>query len=287
VLRRKGETVVEISKSACSGGRDCINKIQSIATSLLQRKLVLQAQCGSSVPGKKCKITLAVSEHFIVETGVATAAKEPRGICGDTFSVVPIGHGKVGLIVSDGMGSGSKAAGESGITVGLLEKLLSAGFHVDLAVRTVNAMLLLKTPAESFVTIDMTVVDTNLDEAEFIKAGAAPSFVKRVREVAIINSATLPAGVLNQIEIEPVRWKLADGDVIVMISDGVVDLPGNERKREPWIVNYLRRMADDMHPQELADKILEAAKDMAGPDLRDDMTVLVAKVSSRAAGENK
>lgn len=216
--------------------------------------------------------------RFRVTTGWASAAKEK--VSGDTAAVLPLPGGRVALVLSDGMGTGSRAAGDSAATVRFLERLLTAGFAVDVAVRTVNSLLLLKLPEESFTTVDMTVIDTTAGEAEFLKVGAAPSFVKRVREVATVKSASLPVGIMQQVELEPVRWLLAAGDIIVMVSDGVVEVPGRGLERETWLANFLRRLPEG-DPQELAELILRQAVELAGHCRRDDMTVVVAKIAEQ------
>ncbi len=222
------------------------------------------------------------AERFRVATGLAYAAKER--VCGDTAAVLPLPGGRVALVLSDGMGTGSRAAGDSAATVRFLERLLSAGFAVDVAVKTVNSLLLLKLPEESFTTVDMAVIDTAAGEAEFLKVGAAPSFVKRVREVATVKSASLPVGIMQQVEIAPVRWLLAAGDIIVLVSDGVVEVPGRGPERETWLANFLRRLPEG-DPQELAERILAQAMELAGPGRRDDMTVLVARVTEKPGPE--
>jgi stage II sporulation protein E len=212
---------------------------------------------------------------YRVTTGWASAAKER--VSGDTAAVLPLPGGRVAMVLSDGMGTGSRAAGDSAATVRYLERLLTAGFAVDVAVKTVNSLLLLKLPEESFTTVDMAVIDTASGEAEFLKVGAVPSFVKRQREVAAIKAAALPVGIMQQVEVEPVRWLLAPGDVIVLASDGVVEA-GRGGERESWLANFLRRLPD-CPPQELAERILRQAAELAGPCPRDDMTVLVARVA--------
>ncbi|HWQ61637.1 MAG TPA: SpoIIE family protein phosphatase [Negativicutes bacterium] len=218
--------------------------------------------------------------RYRVATGWASAAKEK--VSGDTAAVLPLPGWRVALVLSDGMGTGRRAAGDSAATVRFLERLLTAGFAVDVAVKTVNSLLLLKLPEESFTTVDMAVIDTAAGEAEFLKVAAAPSFVKRVREVATVKSASLPVGIMQQVEIEPVRWLLAAGDIIVMVSDGVVEVPGRWLDRETWVANFLRRQPDG-DPQELAERILHQAVELAGTGRRDDMTVVVAKITDRPA----
>ncbi len=218
--------------------------------------------------------------RYRVTTGWASAAKER--VSGDTAAVLPLPGGRVALVLSDGMGTGSRAAGDSAATVRYLERLLTAGFAVDVAVKTVNSLLLLKLPEESFTTVDMAVIDTATGEAEFLKVGAVPSFVKRQREVATIKAASLPVGIMQQVEIEPVRWLVAPGDVIVLVSDGVVEVPGRGGERDAWLAGFLRRLPD-CPPQELAERILRQAAELAGPYPRDDMTVLVARVAGISA----
>jgi stage II sporulation protein E len=223
------------------------------------------------------------AERFRVATGLAYAAKER--VCGDTAAVLPLPGGRVALVLSDGMGTGSRAAGDSAATVRFLERLLSAGFAVDVAVKTVNSLLLLKLPEESFTTVDMAVIDTAAGEAEFLKVGAAPSFVKRVREVATVKSASLPVGIMQQVEIRAGEVLLAAGDIIVLSERrGGGKVPGRGPNRETWLANFLRRLPEG-DPQELAERILAQEMELAGPGRRDDMTVLVARVTEKPGPE--
>ncbi|SDF17063.1 stage II sporulation protein E [Sporolituus thermophilus] len=272
---------VEICKHPCSGARECLNTLLPLAANLLHEKMTLHAECGNAMRRKKCRLTMQVAQSYQVLTGMASAAKDTKGVCGDTCMVMPLSRGRVALVLSDGMGSGNEAATESGRAVKFLQRLLAAGFDVDLAVKTVNSMLVLRSPDETFATIDMAIIDTYSGEAEFLKIGSAPSFVKRVREVATIKSASLPIGILSQIEFDPVEVQLAAGDIIVMVSDGVADAPYRGPDKENWVANFLRRTAS-VEPQEIADKLLCQAQELSGAKLRDDMTVLVAKICDRS-----
>lgn len=273
----EGARRIEAGKRPCEGTKECLNSILPLTAALTHEKMTLHAECGNKAGKKNCRLTMEVAGRFKVMTGKAGAAKEPQGVCGDTCAVVPLNRGKIALILSDGMGSGSRAAGESSRAVTFLERLLAAGFEVDGAVKTVNSLLLLRTPGESFATVDMAVIDIYSGETEFLKIGAAPSYIKRVREVATIRSSSLPIGIIQQIEIEPVKAAVVSGDIIVMVSDGVADAPQRGAEKDYWLVNYLRRI-DGVQPQEIADRILAQALELSGGTAGDDMTVLVAKV---------
>lgn len=268
-------TVVAVTKKPCEGSKECIRSVLPVTAYLTQEKMQLQAQCG--IGSKQlCQMILQAAEQFRLETGTASAAKDDH-ISGDTCAIAQLQKGKVALILSDGMGSGKLAAAESAMTVKFLERLLAAEFDVDTAVRTVNSMLMLRTPEESFATVDMAIIDTYTGEAEFLKIGSAPSFIKRVREVRTVQSATLPIGILHQIEIEPIRLTLTQGDIVVMVSDGVADAVTRGVEKEWWIANFLRRLPSS-EPQVIADRILQEAQDLAGASRRDDMTVFVLRL---------
>lgn len=61
----------------------------------------------------------------------------------------------------------------------LLKKLVTAGFSFDSSLELVNAALLAKSEEESLSTIDVATIDLYSGETQFLKAGAAPTFVYR------------------------------------------------------------------------------------------------------------
>lgn len=263
-----------ITKKVCSGNRECKNTILPLAANLAGEKLMLKAECGRD--NKDCRLTLTTASKYKIKIGSANLSKD-KIANGDSYAVIPVTGGKVALLISDGMGTGSKAKGESSSAVYFMERLLIAGFDINLAVKMVNSLLLIRKREESFATMDMTVVDSYSGDAEFLKISAAPTFIKRVGEVFTVNTSSLPIGIVEQIEINPVKMHLSTGDIIVMVSDGVADCV-NCGDNEPWLVNYLRRISFT-DPQHIADDILDQAKRLAAHSKRkDDMTVLVARI---------
>jgi stage II sporulation protein E len=276
-----GTTVVEITKQPCNGRRECVNTVLPLAAGLLREKMVVRSKCGTARDRKPCKITMQAAKNYTVATAVASAAKAEGAVNGDNSAVLPLSGGKLALLLSDGMGSGCEAAGESSSAIKFLRKMLEMGFAIDVAVETVNAMLLLKSPEEKFATLDMLIVDLYSAEGEFLKIGAAPSYVKRVREVGVLKRNSLPIGILNNIEIDPIKVQLAAGDIIVMISDGIADAPSTSVDKELWLSNILRCMPET-NPKDIAERVLAEAKRAAGGKDQDDMTVLCVKLDQKA-----
>ena len=138
--------------------------------------------------------------------------------------------------------------------------------------------MVMKSANEAFATVDMCVIDLYTGEAEFIKNGAEPSYIKRGNTAETVRAASLPVGVIQDMEIETFAHKLGDGDVIIMLSDGLQMKKGHE----DWIKTMVEEADPNMPAQELADRIMDMAKTLHTNHVSDDMTVIVMKLLKRS-----
>ena len=57
--------------------------------------------------------------------------------------------------------------------------------------------------------------------------------------MTVINSTSLPVRILNNVEPEYTRYDLRENDLVVMVTDGVTDLPRSpaaDRQRETGFI---------------------------------------------------
>ena len=181
------------------------------------------------------------------------------------------------LALSDGMGSGLRAAKESKTTINLLENFFEAGFNKEIALKTINSILMLRSSDEMFSTIDLTIFDKYSGEAEFIKIGAVSTFIKTQGKVDVIESSSLPIGILEEINIGVKKRKLQDGDIIVMLTDGALDSNYLVVDKEKWFMDELMK-ASSRNPQRIAEILFEKVRKVSKNNLRDDTTILVGKI---------
>lgn len=223
-----------------------------------------------------CGFKISPCPRFKVEIGRAKVAS--TDISGDNQITFEIATSKVAIVLSDGMGVGLKAHTESSVTLRLLERMIKAGYDLATSVSLINHLLLLRNQDDMFVTIDMVVVDLFSGQLEFVKIGAAPSFIKRGREVEIIHNHTLPVGVLSQVDVESDRRMLQEGEVLIMTTDGVLDAQRKIARQDEWMCWNLRRLQlhDDMSV--MAETILADSIDVADGRVDDDMMVVVARL---------
>ncbi len=208
--------------------------------------------------------------------GVARIGKNCDKISGDTFLMTDLPGGKKGVALSDGMGSGEDAFKESTMVVEMLEELLDAGFPVKTAIQMMNTALVIGREDVRFCTVDVSLFDLYGGTCEFVKAGASTTFIKRKDGVENISSATLPIGVLHDIEIDMTERKLDSGDFVIMVTDGVMDaLPPGEQ--ENLMCTFIEK-ASIVNPKELAHHLLEQVLEWSQETPVDDMTIVTVGI---------
>lgn len=238
-----------------------------------QRYTVVGTSCAAGI----CGFQIAPCPAYRVEIGKATVASS--GISGDSQVSFEISFGEVVIVLSDGMGVGLKAHTESSVTLRLLERMIKAGYDLAAAVSFINRLLMLRNQEEMFVTIDLVVVDLFTGQLEFVKVGAAPSFIKRGREVEVIDNHALPVGMLDQVEVELDRRTLKEGELLIMATDGVLEAQRHIARKEEWMCWQLRGLdAGEADPASLAEMILADCIAQADGRVADDMMVVVARL---------
>jgi stage II sporulation protein E len=189
-----------------------------------------------------------------------------------------LGRGKYMLAVSDGMGSGGRAKEESAASVELFESFMEAGFQRDAALEQINSLLLMNADNEDiFATLDICNVDLYKGTAEFVKIGGMPSFICGDKGVRLVGGGGLPIGIVDRTETESTQLKLEDGETIVMVTDGVTEAAPCAIGKESWLAKRIDENRE-LPPEGLCEKITQLAIQASGGCVKDDMTVLVAKI---------
>lgn len=282
VENRSGKFEVSIAHEPCGNKRVCIQNIIPVVSKVLNRKMIKEDIMCSAKETGQCVIRLTEQQNYKVVTGVSTSSKNIGILSGDNHSIIQLKDGKLIAALSDGMGSGDKAAVESRAAIALLEKFLQSGFDIDISIKLINSVLILKSAEESFATIDLSIIDLFTGEVEFAKIGASATFIKRPHRVEVVKSTSLPVGILSNVDMELSKKKLEDGDLLVMVSDGVLDSRKDIVKKEEWILQALSDISTN-NPQEITDYLLKMAKENFEGQEKDDMTILAAKVLEKVS----
>lgn len=275
---RKGHLKIKIKIDSYDGESYCRNSIIPIISELVRTSLnIAEDGCKINPETNECSVTIEEAYKYNVASYVSFNVKDGEKYSGDSYS---FGKNKVGeyvTIVSDGMGSGPEAGLESEAAIELIEKFMEGGFSESTMLNAVNSIMGMKfSEDEKFTTLDMNSIDLYTGEIEFIKVGASMSFIKKGTEVEVVNSSSLPFGILDNINITPIKKKVKHGDIIVTISDGVIDVDKGNIGDYSWIVDYLK--GEQNNPELISRDILDLAKNKCDGKVLDDMTIVVSKL---------
>ena len=217
----------------------------------------MQAELGAPQPD---------APRYRAVTGICTAGRHGAAANGDRGACFPGPRNDYYVLLCDGMGTGEPAAGLSADCVHLLGDLLRAGVASLDALRILNGTYLLRGDG-CFSTVDLLHIDLTSGEAELLKWGAAPSYLRCGDTVKKLGTASLPPGVGVGGDHAPERYRLSlrGGEMLVLVSDGAGDA-------ESAVAGF----AGDS-PRELAALLI------AGLPAEDDMTAVAVALAPRAS----
>lgn len=218
------------------------------------------------ITGSSGRYRITTNERTALSARIG-AYQLPRGqnrVCGDCYDSFTDASGALYVVLSDGMGSGSRARVDSAMACSVLSKLLKGGISLPAALETVNTVLMIKSADESFATLDICRLDLNSGECAVYKAGAATTYIKSADKLIRAGLSSPPAGLGGKLTVPAQRFTVGAGDVIIMTTDGAV-------LDEQWLS---RELSQRVEPCELSEKIAKAAR--AAENGRDDDISVIA-----------
>lgn len=207
---------------------------------------------------------------YKIRTGLHRIAGDDSRISGDFCRIFELSDGKQALMISDGMGSGGRAAVDAAMSVNIVSKLTQAGMSFVCALEIANAALLSGGETEALTTIDLAIIDAFSGRVDFLKAGATRSFVRHNYRTVPIEAVALPIGILGEVEFGKAQAEICENDIVIVMSDGAC--VGDSQ----WLIDLVNDY-EGTDADFLARKIATEAFDKT-EGRHDDITVLVAAI---------
>lgn len=277
VLRSYGVVPVQVSCRVDRFGRMTVEAETSRAYRLRLNRAALTQDlsraCGRnfaqpvvSSGQNRCLFQISERPRYHVECGSSRHVCRHGSLCGDCADGFYDGRGRYIAVISDGMGTGGRAAVDGAMATGMMKTLLQAGIGFECAAQIVNSALIAKSGDESLATLDVLCVDLFTGAAQVYKAGAPTTFFCTEKEVVVAQLASLPVGILHQVEFPCISQPMQAGDFAVLVSDGVT------ASGTGWLTDFLEgwRGSDAAR---LADEIVERAEKERTDGHDDDITV--------------
>lgn len=262
----------------CPGGGRCGPYFHDAINALTGRNYCLAEYiCGDPKAGENCRCRLFLEGTWRVLTSSLQLPKADSDVSGDSKGDFLLSEGRQVMMISDGMGSGPQARKEADLTVDLVKDVLECGFDESFAANVVNYLLLMNREEEVYATVDLCLFDLYKGEAEFIKLGASPSYICSKDGVKVISGNSMPLGMMAEANVISFKEEVNIGDIIVMVSDGILDTGLKLEEMEFWISKTLEDSREE-EPRIIAERLISGAVSFAGGKPKDDMTIMVALV---------
>ena len=130
-----------------------------------------------------------------------------------------------------------------------------------------------------FSTLDSFIFDLKTGDAEFIKLGAAPTYILQNGKITTINNINIPVGLVKNTDYIPIVKKLENNDIVVQVTDGVIS--ENMNVTDNYLTKYLQNVDTLKSAKLIADDIHKLVLKENKSILNDDMTVIVTKIKKK------
>ncbi len=251
-------------------GKVNASAVGRIITETTGEKFVLRDK--TVYDGERSLLVYSAPPRLDAAFGVAYAVKEGGRVSGDTHSVIKINDHSFLMALSDGMGSGEYARKVSATAISLIEAFYRAEMPENTVLDTINKLLSFSRE-ERFACIDIAAIDLNSGQANFVKIGSPVGLIVREGEIRVLESQSLPLGILDNLKPSACTEQLGAGDIVTFMSDGVTSAFNST----PELCDFLQGLKP-LNPQNLADKILAGALKRTNGKVYDDMTVLCTRI---------
>ena len=224
------------------------------------------------VRNKTLKIEVTSSRSFRVEHGVAYVGKNGNKLSGDSYLCENFQNGTTIVAISDGMGNGKLAHTESSLALRVLKCMLNFDVPVAEAIRVIADLKQENNLDERFFSLDLCMIDKEKGCAHLYKQGATSTFLLRRETVRKIEMPGLPLGAIGTTKISQMKVDLSPGDIIIMCSDGILDLFTHTNLFEKRIIQNM-----DVDVNKMTQDLLNYSITQSHGKIIDDMMVVAAE----------
>lgn len=247
--------------------RSCLQVIENLLSDKLKQPFAKAVRCDE----KGLHYCFYEQPAFAIQCENLQSIGGREQICGDSVACFRDAKGRYIAVLSDGMGTGERAALDSLMTTGLAQTLLKAHLSVECTARLVNAALLLRSRQETVATLDVAVIDLYTGKVKIYKAGASFSVLQSESSVAVIEQQSLPLGILDEADPVCCEFTMQDGDTLFLLSDGASAI-------HPDFFRTLRYNTHDL--AQTVESIMEEALRGSTQGKTDDITCLALRLES-------
>jgi sigma-B regulation protein RsbU (phosphoserine phosphatase) len=209
---------------------------------------------------------------------IGSYCRSSSEIGGDLWGILPINTSSFGLFLADFAGHGVTAALNTFRLHALIHE--HTALHHDPAglLAMLNERLKAVLSPGQFATFLYVVVDASADRLRFASAGAPPLIVTQGLDgsAVLAEASGLPLGVVRGAEYQLHQRPFGPDSMLLLFSDGLSEFPDARGMRigDEGLRKVVGSCHSDLTPDQVIDRLCEAAGVGEGSTLPDDTTVV-------------
>ena len=207
-----------------------------------------------------------------------------REVGGDFYDFHLLEDGRLGLVIGDAADKGVSAALLMATTCTMLRTAAQKTVSPGKVLAQVNDLLAATIPAGLFVTCFYAMLDPGNGQLCYANAGHDLPYLRHKGGVSELYARGMPLGLMANMPYEEKETTLAQGDSLLLYSDGLVE--AHNAQRDMFSFPYLMTLLqEDVAGKELLDFLLHKLAAFTGPDWEqeDDVTLVTLQ---RAEGHS-
>jgi sigma-B regulation protein RsbU (phosphoserine phosphatase) len=195
---------------------------------------------------------------------------------GDFYTLAMRAPGHIGVIIGDTSGRGAEGEAHLCRILPSIHDLALSRLQPSEVLSELNRCVAAQLPSDRFVTAAAFELDLGSGVLTVSNAAHVPAIVKRARDrhVYVVGHASgVPLGIAEDTRYSDQRYQLNHGDMIVLMSDGVLEAVESDLMSMSTLKRFLSEASDDA--SEVHGYFLHKFEECTTGIRTDDMTLMV------------
>lgn len=210
----------------------------------------------------------------------AGACVQTRQVGGDYYDFLDLGQERLGLVIGDIAGKGMPAALlMANLQANLRSQCAIAVEHPERLLQSMNRLFYENTADNAYATFFYSEFDDRTSRLRYANCGHLPALLLRESGRVDRLEAMAPVlGLFSEWECRTAEHSLLPGDLLAIYTDGITEAfnDRDEEFGEERLIDVLQAHRTSS-PSDLVGTILDEVRHFSPQDLRDDITLIVAR----------
>ena len=209
--------------------------------------------------------------------GVSVPATQ---VGGDFYEYLTVANGRTAIAVADAAGKGLRGAMNAVLTNGMLHEVARFKSGADVILTGLNAGLVPRMYGPNFVALNLAILNESEKCIDYANGGQPYPILKRGTEIFELENGDLPLGSMKSIRYESITFDLAEGDVLIFHSDGLIEALNSDEEMygDERLKVSVSQIPNECTAEEVIQHIVEEVhKFVEEAEQYDDLTLVVIK----------